>query len=102
MVIARDHMLRAQIHERQELDPAYFLHIALVALGNAMGKGICRPEHEEQKKGCAKPSPGRLKMSANWNFHDTDSYANLKQGLCPISINIRHRQNILQLSPKKA
>jgi hypothetical protein len=78
MVIARDHMLCAQIHERQELDPAYFLHIALVSLSNAMGKSICRPKHEEQKKSTAKPSPGRLKMSDEWNFHVAYSYANLK------------------------
>ena len=44
MVIARDHVLCAEIQEGDDLHPCHFLNIALVAQPDAVGEGRFGPQ----------------------------------------------------------
>src|SRR3546814_16769224 len=46
MVVTGDHMLRAEIHEGEDVHPADLLDISLVTFGDGMGHGLTRREDE--------------------------------------------------------
>src|SRR3546814_15406859 len=46
MVVTGDHMLRAEIHEGEDVHPADLLDISLVTFGDGMGHGLTRREDD--------------------------------------------------------